>query len=87
MTITHDQVGLQIPGYSLLLALTTMPTAAIRLVRHWHLKTVQARTTAKLSTHLKYDVGDTDLKPTPVPTHKRSEPPTYQDALQQAWLR
>ena len=88
MTITHaEQIGFQLPGHSLLLALTSMPTAAIRRFRQRHLDAVQTRTTAKLSTHLKYDIGEIDLMPTPIPTFMQSEPSSYQDELQQMWLR
>jgi hypothetical protein len=88
MTMTHDeQNGYQLPGRSLLLALTLMPTAAFRSFRQWYLDTIQKRATAKLPTHLKYDIGEIDLMPTAIPTFIQSEPSSYQDQLQQMWLR
>ena len=88
MTITHDeQIGFQLPGHSLLMALISMPTAAFRRFRRWHLDAVQTRTTAKLPAYLKYDIGEIDQMPTPIPTFMQNEPSSYQDRLQQMWLR
>lgn len=88
MTITHDeQIGFQRPGNSLLLALTLIPSAAFRRFRQWYLDAVQKPMIGKLPTRLKYDIGEIDLMPPPIPTFMQSEPSSYQDQLQQMWLR
>ena len=88
MTITHDEkIGFQLRGHPLLTALISMPIAAFRRFRQGHLDAAQKRITAKLPAHLKYDVGEIDLMPTPIPTFMQSEPSSYQDELQQMWLR
>ena len=85
MTITHDEkIGFQLRGHPLLTALISMPIAAFRRFRQWHFDAVQTRTTAKLSAHLKYDVGEIDQMPTAT---FMPEPCSYQDRLQQMWLR
>ncbi|BCG96914.1 hypothetical protein [Mesorhizobium sp. 131-2-1] len=86
MTIAHDEkIGFQLPEHLLLKALTSIPTTAFRRFRHWHLDAVHTRTTAKLPAHLKYDIGEIDQ--IPIPTFMQNEPSSYQDRLQQMWLR
>lgn len=88
MTMTHDaQINFQLPGRSFFTALATMPHALVLSVRRWHLNTNRQRTTAKLPAHLKRDIGEIDHMPTPAPTFMQSEPSSYQDRLQQMWLR
>ncbi len=88
MTITHDErIGFQLLGHSLLTALTSMLTAALRRFRRRHLDAVQTHTIAKLPAYLKYDIGEIDQRPTPIPTYTQNEPSSYQDRLQQKWLR
>jgi hypothetical protein len=88
MTITHDeQIGLQLSGHSLLMALISFPTATFRRFRRRHLDAVQTRATAKLPAYLKHDIGEIDQRPTPIPTFMQHEPSSYQDRLQQKWLR
>jgi hypothetical protein len=88
MTLTHNaQIYPKLPGHTLFTAFATMPLALIIRVRQRHLDAIQARTPAKLPIRLKHDIGEIDHIPPPPPTFMQSEPSSYQDRLQQMWLR
>jgi hypothetical protein len=88
MTITHDaQNDFQIPGRSLADAICDAPAAVFRTLRRWHLEAVQKRVTANLPAHLQSDIGEIDHLPTTTLTSTQSELSSYQDRLQQMWMR
>lgn len=88
MTLIYEaKFDTPLQARNLIAALATTPLALIRRVRRWRRDTVQARKTAELPTLLKQDIGEIDHVPPPTPTFIQSEPFSYQDRLQQMWLR
>jgi hypothetical protein len=88
MTITHEApTAVRMPALSLLTTIASAPWSAMLMVRAWHRDAVQKRTIAKLPAHLRRDIGEVDHIPTPTPSFTQSNPSSYQDRLQQMWLR
>jgi hypothetical protein len=91
MTITHEangvKIGFQISANSVLTMFVGATTAVFRRLQHWHREAIHVRTTATLPEHLKRDIGEIDHLPATTPTFIQSEPSSYQDRLQQMWLR
>lgn len=88
MTITHDtQIDFPAIGRSFGNSIAGVAAAIFRAARQWQLDLAQRRTIKQLPAHLQLDVGEIDHLPTPAQTFQQSEPSTYQDRLQQMWMR
>jgi hypothetical protein len=88
MTITHDtQIDLRREGRTLSQAIFATPSVLIEWIRRWHLALGVKRDAAPLSSQLKRDIGEIDHLPPRVQSFGESKPTSYQDRLEQMWLR
>lgn len=91
MTITHDthdmKIGLEFPAKSPFATMSLVTIATFRRLQYWHRIAVQKQITQKLSEHLRRDIGEVDHLAGSTSTFLQSAPSTYQDRLQQMWLR
>ncbi len=88
MTLIHErEIDFQAPAGRFSQAFAAVWLSAFRAIRQWHLDAVRRRTASKLPEHLQLDIGEIDHMPTRMPDFGESGPASYQDRLQQMWLR
>jgi len=87
MTITHDTpVGNDIPAASILKAVALTPLALLRNLSRLGWATSHKQAVARLSQHLKRDIGEIDHIPLPG-SNPLPKQPTYQERLEAMWQR
>lgn len=88
MTITtHIPLGIDTTSRSLGKAIIEAPASVLSFVRHWHAKSIERRNAAKLPDHLRLDIGEIDHLPPHTQSLGETEPTSYQDRLEQMWMR
>lgn len=88
MTITtHIPLGIDTTSRALGKAIIEAPASVLNFVRHLHAKSIEKRIAAKLPDHLRLDIGEIDHLPPHTESFGESTATSYQDRLEQMWMR